>query len=619
MLYQLIPYVAVSALSLLLAAGGLNPSSTEASGWLSGAPAEAPVASWVKDIEQELNQPEHRDLFLNDPRTPMAPMVHLLNRAARALNENNEPLARDLVQQALHLLDQGVQKGYYSESDIEPVRKSVIGHLPRVIAGPASVAAAPRLQGGQEPQGEQRAATAKPERALLAQQLGSPLGVPEPGSVSDQEQTRKRRNPAREQRADQNFQVTMGGAKYFVTGEIKDIVGNYYFVQEDETGDEIRLVVNQDSHVICSPGADSGQHIIGKQPADPRGASERQLSQGQRKDETALGSGFLMGPGPNCFHPGDRIKAEVSDTGIVTTMRFIPEQRGFPMIGSRSLGESAGTGELAMPSAELPIPIQDKPGQLDMASAQGYPPKQYATEPIPLGTLELITDSPFLKAPVLSPEGRTLGRIEMLVKDSNTGRIEYAEVWLDEVGRVAIPWAFFQVNHGSRVKPVETSTGGKPGIVLEARQYQLTPSNTPKENLDLAPGPDTLKKSAERTIAPPDLWPADQRRKAQEQARSQAAQPAPKELKGELIRGEVLEVYYDRADKGLLIVKDDSGKEVNLRLDKQTVLGQKNFRDEEPFKVGDSVEALVTPDGHAEEISLQRYQGGMPNEPEAGA
>jgi hypothetical protein len=39
------------------------------------------------------------------------------------------------------------------------------------------------------------------------------MGTPEPGSVSDQETTRKQRNPAKAQGTDQNTQVTLGGAK----------------------------------------------------------------------------------------------------------------------------------------------------------------------------------------------------------------------------------------------------------------------------------------------------------------------------------------------------------------------------------------------------------------------
>lgn len=51
------------------------------------------------------------------------------------------------------------------------------------------------------------------------------------GSGSDQESTKKQRNPAKDQKADQNAQVTIGGAKSLVSGEIRRIEGEYYFIK----------------------------------------------------------------------------------------------------------------------------------------------------------------------------------------------------------------------------------------------------------------------------------------------------------------------------------------------------------------------------------------------------
>lgn len=56
---------------------------------------------------------------------------------------------------------------------------------------------------------------------------------------------------------------------------------------------------------------------------DPQ-ASEGQVRQGQRKDETAMGSGVQMGQSSGCsFRAGDRVKADVSDVGTVTTIRYL--------------------------------------------------------------------------------------------------------------------------------------------------------------------------------------------------------------------------------------------------------------------------------------------------------
>jgi hypothetical protein len=91
----------------------------------------------------------------------------------------------------------------------------------------------------------------------ISDQIVAQLGVPEPGSVSDQETTQKQRNPAREHRTDQNTQVTLGGAKSFVTGEVLRIDGDFPFVKDDDSGDEVRLLVNKDTRKICKSGTAS--------------------------------------------------------------------------------------------------------------------------------------------------------------------------------------------------------------------------------------------------------------------------------------------------------------------------------------------------------------------------
>jgi hypothetical protein len=61
--------------------------------------------------------------------------------------------------------------------------------------------------------------------------------------------------------------------------------------------------------------------------------------QGQRQDETAAGSGFKIG---DCsFKQGDKVKAEVSDVGTVTTLKFVTDDE---MSGRQSM--RGGTGPL---------------------------------------------------------------------------------------------------------------------------------------------------------------------------------------------------------------------------------------------------------------------------------
>src|SRR5919197_1068757 len=91
--------------------------------------------------------------------------------------------------------------------------------------------------------------------------------------------------------------VTIGGAKSVVEGEILDIDGSRYFIKDDDTGEEVAVIVNRDSRVICPPSPGSG--IISKQDAEDRGQTELQKSQGQRQDETAIGGGYHIGGAAN--------------------------------------------------------------------------------------------------------------------------------------------------------------------------------------------------------------------------------------------------------------------------------------------------------------------------------
>ena len=210
----------------------------------------------------------------------------------------------------------------------------------------------------------------------------SELGTPVPGSVSDQESTVKQRNPSREQSSEQSSQVTLGGAKYSVMGEVLKIDGKYYFVKDEESGDEVRLVVNNDTHIICAPQAGGEKAGIGKRAEQgDREASQQQMAQGQKRDETASGSGFQMGSGSDCqFKAGDKVKAEVSDIGTVTTLRYVPESKEATRSSRLQAAEGEGTPDMADRSPR-PEQLQKRaegavaPGDL-REDAPGEPTKQ---------------------------------------------------------------------------------------------------------------------------------------------------------------------------------------------------------------------------------------------------
>lgn len=114
---------------LLLAIPGL----VSAAGWITPAASDTHVSPWVTQVEDEFSKEEHLLVFRNDPRAPMAAVVHLLNQAADALNKKNEALAKDFVRQSLNILQRGVQRGYYAQSDLDPVKKSIMSHVPKKI------------------------------------------------------------------------------------------------------------------------------------------------------------------------------------------------------------------------------------------------------------------------------------------------------------------------------------------------------------------------------------------------------------------------------------------------------------------------------------------------------
>ena len=119
---------AVCVLSLLLGGIALMPSSVGAAPWISG--ADSYRAPWVKDIEQELFKKDYRQVFLNDPRTPQASVLTLLNQAAAAYNANERATAQDLVNEAIGILEDGVRRHYYTKSDIEPITSFIRQHVP---------------------------------------------------------------------------------------------------------------------------------------------------------------------------------------------------------------------------------------------------------------------------------------------------------------------------------------------------------------------------------------------------------------------------------------------------------------------------------------------------------
>ena len=308
--------------------------------------------------------------------------------------------------------------------------------------------------------------------SVSSQQPMGEVGTPMPRTTQDFEDTRKQPDPAQMHSPESNRQVTLGGAQAFVEGEVLNINGQQFDIKKTDGGERVQLVVNQDTNLDCSAAPDQKAATIASEriPAEKQApaASERQRDQGQRQNETARGAGFRIG---QCdFHPGDRVKAEVDDMGRVTTLKYLAKAQ--PM-APHVIGESAGTGVLAMPGQ------QEKPGQLDMTGAGGSMPKEYAVLPIPVGDLTTTHSNVLLKKPVKDLQGNTIGTLENLIVDTHSGRIEYAIVAIQNGTHLQpVPWSAIQVKRNG--KDTLTAT-------IDTSKYQIMPSVTRDDSRDLSP------------------------------------------------------------------------------------------------------------------------------------
>jgi hypothetical protein len=122
-------------------------------------------------------------------------------------------------------------------------------------------------------------------------------------------------------------QVTLGGAKQAIRGEVLKVDGHNYVVK-DGHGNEVKFAVNQNTRLFCGP--QTGSSLL---PAPS--ASDKPEMKGQPQDlsRTAEQQGTEVGPGTRSsasgqqaasqcnFKQGDVIEAEVSDMGAATFVK----------------------------------------------------------------------------------------------------------------------------------------------------------------------------------------------------------------------------------------------------------------------------------------------------------
>lgn len=89
-----------------------------------------------------------------------------------------------------------------------------------------------------------------------------------------------------------------------------------------------------------------------------------------------------------------------------------------------------------------------KAGETDITNTkgQGSLPSKYTIMPVATGK-KVEIDSEMIGDSVKNPKGEDLGKLEQLIMDSETKRIEYAMISIGDTGQLkAYPWSSFKVN-----------------------------------------------------------------------------------------------------------------------------------------------------------------------------
>ena len=163
-----------------------------------------------------------------------------------------------------------------------------------------------------------------PGHALEVRKSTTPLSTP-PSSASSGA------GSGSSERIVKDEQVTLGGAKQAVRGEVLRMEGDNNYVIKDGHGNEVRLAVNQNTRMFC------GSEMTGSSLLPAPSASDKSDTKGQPQDlaRTAEQQGSEVGPGTKpskdkdkstaasecAFKKGDMIEAEISDMGAATFIR----------------------------------------------------------------------------------------------------------------------------------------------------------------------------------------------------------------------------------------------------------------------------------------------------------
>lgn len=107
-------------------------------------------------------------------------------------------------------------------------------------------------------------------------------------------------------------------------------------------------------------------------------------------------------------------------------------------------GTSPSSGETVSPEPRGAT----KAGETDITNTKGPGslPSKYTIMPVATGK-KVEVDNEMIGDTVKNPKGEDLGKLEQLIMDSETKRIEYAMISIGDTGQLkAYPWSSFKVN-----------------------------------------------------------------------------------------------------------------------------------------------------------------------------
>ncbi|MGH7181819.1 MAG: PRC-barrel domain-containing protein [Nitrospiraceae bacterium] len=114
-------------------------------------------------------------------------------------------------------------------------------------------------------------------------------------------------------------------------------------------------------------------------------------------------------------------------------------------IANADMSSSKADSELQSDRSATPT----QPGQTDITTAPGDSsnlPTRYTVMPVSRGQ-KIDVESTLIGDTVTNPKGEQLGRLERLIKDSETQKVEYAMISIGDTGEYkAFPWSNFKVN-----------------------------------------------------------------------------------------------------------------------------------------------------------------------------